>query len=52
MSRFPDPAVGIALAPGFAGIYQINVTIPRNVSVFTSQLWCGGSALASIAVAP
>jgi uncharacterized protein (TIGR03437 family) len=52
LSRFPDPAVDIALAPGFAGIYQINVTIPRNVSVFTSQLSCGGSALASIAVAP
>ncbi|MBM3753467.1 MAG: hypothetical protein FJW38_05760 [Acidobacteria bacterium] len=52
MSRFPDPAVDIALAPGFAGIYQINVTIPRNVSIFTSQLSCGGIAFASIPVAP
>ena len=52
MTRFPDPAVDIALAPGFAGIYQINVAIPRNVSVFTSQLSCGGIALASIPVAP
>lgn len=52
MSRFNPPDVDIALAPGFAGLFQINVTIPRNVSIFTSELNCGWPVVASIPVAP